>query len=75
LIRVVRLAFAIGAGSWVALESSVGCEVITGSMVDNDSGSRRVRNSVEDCLYILEIWEEACREDEELREAIEELRS
>ncbi len=35
---------------------------MTGSIVDNDSGNRRVRNSVEACLYIFEICEEVCRE-------------
>jgi len=38
---------------------------MTGSMVERDSGRRRVRNSVEDCLYILEIWDEVCREEDE----------
>lgn len=33
--------------------------------MDNDSGSRRVRKRVEACRYILDIWEEACREEVE----------
>ena len=48
--------------------------MITGMMVERDSGNRRVRKSWEDCLYILVIWEEACRLVEE-REAMEDVRS
>jgi hypothetical protein len=33
------------------------CAVMTGVIVESDSGNRRVRNSVELCLYIFEIWE------------------
>lgn len=44
-------------------------------MVDRDSGKRRVRKRVEDWRYILEICEEACREDVEFREDMEEVRS
>lgn len=73
LIRVVLLAFAIGAGSGVAFVSSASCVAITGKIVERDSGSRRVRKSVEDCRYILEICDEACREDVEFREDIDEV--
>jgi hypothetical protein len=74
LILVVRLAFEIGAGSGSAFGFvSSGIDgVMTGMIVERDSGNRRVRNSVDDCLYILEICEEACRVEEELREEIEE---
>jgi hypothetical protein len=46
--------------------------VMTGRIVESDSGSRRVRKSVDACLYILEICEEACRVEEELRDEMEE---
>ena len=65
LILVVRDAFAIGAESplvLVAVSSPLG-GLITGSIVERDSGSLRVRNKVEDCRYILDICEEACREE------------
>ena len=39
--------------------------LITGRIVERDSGSRRVKKRDEDCRYILDIWEEACREEEE----------
>ena len=48
---------------------------MTGRMVERDSGRRRVRKSVDACLYILEIWEEACRVEDELRDEMEEERS
>ena len=44
---------------------------MTGRMVDRASGNRRVRNSVEACLYIFEICEEAWRELVVWREEIE----
>jgi len=52
LMRVVREALAIGAWSTMLVlpfESVTVGAVMTGRMVDNDSGSRRVRKSVEDC--------------------------
>lgn len=52
LIRVVREDLAIGAWSTTEVlpfESVVVGAVITGMMVDSDSGNRRVRNKVEDC--------------------------
>jgi hypothetical protein len=64
----VRLALAIGAGSGVASASSVGWGVITGRIVERDSGNLRVRKSVDDCRYVLEICDEGCLEDMELRE-------
>lgn len=71
----MREALAIGAGSGEALLSSGFGGVITGSIVERDSGSRRVRKRVDDCLYILDIWEEFCREEVELeREDIEDVR-
>jgi hypothetical protein len=72
-IRVVRDALAIGAGSFVS--SGLG-GVMTGRIVERDSGSRRVRKSVEDWRYIFEICDEVCR-DEVLfdRDEIEEVRS
>lgn len=73
-ILVVLLAFAIGAGSGVALVSSLACVAITGKIVDRDSGSRRVRKSVEDWRYILDICDEA-RDDCELSEEIEDVSS
>lgn len=52
LIRVVREALATGARSTMEVfpfaSVTVGA-VMTGSIVDNDSGRRRVRNKVEDC--------------------------
>jgi len=48
-ILVVRLAFEMGVGSKFALVSSAVGGVMTGRMVERDSGSRRVRKSVEDC--------------------------
>ena len=74
-ILVVRLAFEIGVGSRFALVSSGAAGVITGRIVERDSGSRRVRKRVDDCRYILEIWEEACRELELVREEMDEERS
>lgn len=73
-IRVVFPALDIGAGSGLAFVSSRGAGVITGRIVERDSGKRRVRKRVEACLYILEIWEEACRELKEERDDIEEVR-
>jgi len=75
-IRVVRDALAIGAGSGVALVSSGLGGVMTGRIVESDSGNRRVRKSVEDWRYIFEICDEVCR-DEVLfdRDEIEEVRS
>lgn len=52
LILVVREDLAIGAWSTTEVlpfESVVVGAVITGRIVDNDSGNRRVRNKVEDC--------------------------
>lgn len=49
--------------------------MITGRMVDRDSGNRRVKNNWEDCRYTLEIWEEACRVVEEEREEMDDARS
>lgn len=54
-IRVVRLALDMGAGSGSAFVSSDAGGVRTGRIVERDSGNRRVRKSVEDCRYILEI--------------------
>lgn len=71
-ILVVRLALATGASS--EGKSSEFGGVITGWMVERDSGSRRVRKSVDDCRYILEIWDEVCREEELEREEMEEVR-
>jgi hypothetical protein len=47
---------------------------MTGSIVERDSGSRRVRKRVEDWRYILDIWDEECREeaDDADREEIDE---
>jgi hypothetical protein len=45
---------------------------MTGSIVESDSGRRRVRKSVEACLYILEICEEVWRDVDEEREDMEE---
>jgi uncharacterized oligopeptide transporter (OPT) family protein len=60
LILVVRDPLAIGASAMMVvlplLSVSV-CAVMTGVIVESDSGNRRVRNSVELCLYIFEIWE------------------
>jgi hypothetical protein len=70
----VRLALATGAGSDEGVSSGFG-GVMTGRMVERDSGSRRVRKRVDDCRYILEIWDEACRKEVELeREEMEEVR-
>jgi hypothetical protein len=74
-IRVVRDAFEIGEGSGSAFVSSEAGGVITGRIVDRDSGNRRVKNSCEDCRYILEIWEEACRVVDEERDEMDEVRS
>jgi hypothetical protein len=51
-MRVVRLARAMGAGSGAAFGfvSSAAGGVMTGRMVERDSGRRRVRKSVEACL-------------------------
>ena len=76
-ILVVRLAVAIGALSSllsVTVSSSLAAGVMTGRIVERDSGRRRVRKSVEACLYILEICEEVCRELDD-SEDMEELRS
>lgn len=73
-IRVVRDAFETGAGSVSALVSSEAGGVITGRIVERDSGNRRVRNNCEDCRYILEIWEEACRVEED-REVTDDVSS
>lgn len=43
--------------------------------MDRDSGNRRVKNNVDACRYILEIWEEACRVEEEEREETDDERS
>ena len=45
---------------------------MTGRIVDRDSGNRRVKNSCEDCRYILEICEEACRVEEDREETDDE---
>lgn len=77
LTRVFRAAFAIGALSpllSVTVSSSLG-GLITGRIVESDSGNRRVKKRVDACLYIFEICEEACREVEEEREEIEDVRS
>lgn len=58
-MRVVLDAFAMGADSSDSSEDAV----MTGRIVDRDSGRRRVRNSVEDCRYILVIWDEPLRDD------------
>ena len=50
LTRVVFPAFEMGAASGSALVSSVGGGVITGRIVERDSGNRRVKKSVDDCL-------------------------
>lgn len=76
LILVFREALATGAGSEVPLVPSecVDGGVINGKIVDRASGSRRVRNSVDDWRYVLEMEEaEAGRaEVDEAREAMEE---
>lgn len=74
-IRVVRDAFEMGAGSGSAFVSSEAAGVITGRIVDRDSGNRRVKNNCDDCRYILEIWEEACRVLDEEREETDDVRS
>jgi hypothetical protein len=54
---------------------SAGGGVMTGRIVDSDSGNRRVRNNVDACLYIFEICEEACLEEDpefEREEMLEE---
>ena len=71
-ILVVLLALEIGAGSLEPLASSPG-GVMTGSIVESDSGNRRVRKRVEDWRYILDICEEPCLE--ECKEEIELPRS
>jgi len=51
-IRVVLDALAIGAGSTLDVLPFKSCStgaVITGKMVDNDSGKRRVKKSVDAC--------------------------
>lgn len=53
-MRVVREATATGAGS-VSDGGSGG--VMSGRRVVKASGSRRVRNRVEDWRYVFEIWE------------------
>jgi len=59
LILVVREDLATGAGSKVVpLGSSDGGGVMSGRTVDRASGSRRVRKSVEDWRYVLEILDE-----------------
>lgn len=66
----------MGAGSLGELFPFKSCsavgEVITGRIVDKDSGRRRVRKSVEACRYILEIWEEPCRGEDVALEMEEE---
>src|SRR3569833_298178 len=62
LMRVVREAVATGAGSAASVESSFAGGVTRGRIVDKDSGSRRVKNSVEACLYVLEMLEGECRD-------------
>jgi hypothetical protein len=74
-IRVVRDAFEMGEGSRSAFVSSEAGGVITGRIVDRDSGNRRVKNNCEDCRYILEIWEDACRVLDEEREETDDVRS
>lgn len=80
-MRVVRLAFATGAGSFSALDSAVSPRpeggVTRGRMVDRASGRRRVRKSCDDWRYVLEMCEvdwraEAVGED---RDDIDEDRS
>lgn len=46
--------------------------MITGRIVDKDSGNRRVRKSVDACRYILVICDEVWREEAEPSEEIEE---
>lgn len=66
-------ALATGAGSVVPLAPSVRVGVISGWTVDRASGSRRVRNSVEACRYVLEILDGVLRaEVDEPRDAIED---
>lgn len=70
----MRDAFAIGAPSPLpSALSSAGGGVMTGRIVERDSGNRRVKKRVEACRYILEICDEACRELVELeREGMDE---
>lgn len=58
LILVVREAFATGAGSAEAPESSSDGGVMRGRMVDRASGSRRVRKSVDAWRYVLDMCDE-----------------
>jgi hypothetical protein len=63
LIRVVREALATGAGSEASFSGLDG--VMSGRMVDRASGSRRVRKSVDDWRYVLDMCEEEfCRADD-----------
>jgi hypothetical protein len=68
---VVLDALAIGTGSLLETLPFRSCSVggvITGKIVERDSGRRRVRKSVDACRYILEMCEEPWREEEELVE-------
>jgi hypothetical protein len=59
----------MGAASALNAPSLSAGVVITGSIVESASGSRRVRNRFDACLYIFEIWEEPpWREETELIE-------
>jgi len=69
---VVREALATGAGSVTPFGSPDGGGVINGRMVERASGSRRVRNRLEACRYVLETWEEECREEEEASDEMED---
>lgn len=68
LILVLLLAFTIGAGSRAPLSEEISSEgaevVISGFNVKYDSDKRRVKKSVEACLYVLDIWEFARRKEE-----------
>lgn len=62
LILVTREALTTGAGSVKPLASLPSVDgVIKGNRVDRDSGNRRVRNSCDACLYVLDICDGATR--------------
>ncbi len=62
---VVREALDTGAGSTTPWADSGLGGVMSGRRVDKASGSRRVRNSVDACRYVLEVFDEECRAEVE----------
>lgn len=70
MIRVVREARATGAGSLDSFS-----EVISGRIVVRASGSRRVRNNVEACRYVLDMCEDCFAELGDESDDIEEART